>query len=63
MPEAAKLSLAKARAEGRLGDFIAEREAEGQAPGDSDKGDALIRRIAETPTVSPRALKRAARDG
>lgn len=56
-------TLKEAREKGELDKFIAEREAEGQAPGDAVKGDVLIRRIAETPTVSPRALKRAARDG
>jgi hypothetical protein len=56
-------TLKEAREKGKLAEFIAEREAEGQAPGDAKKTDALIRRIAETPTVSPRAWKRAARDG
>ena len=56
-------TLKEARAKGELEKFITEREAEGQAPGEAAKTDALIRRIAETPTVSPRASKRAARDG
>lgn len=56
-------TLKQARDKGELEKFIVEREAEGQAPGDAAKLTRVVRRIAETPTVSPRALKRAARDG
>ena len=43
------ISLAQARANGDLEPFIAAREAEGQAPGDADKFDHLLRRVLETP--------------
>lgn len=56
-------TLKQAQSEGDLERFIAEREAEGQAPGDTALTDATIRRFAETPSANPRALKRDASDG
>lgn len=53
-----KISLQKARQQGRIEQFIAEREAEGQAPGDAAKLTDLARRLAETPKSVQRTSKR-----
>ena len=42
-------NLRDAQKAGDLEPFIAAREAEGQAPGDADKFDHLLRRVLETP--------------
>lgn len=55
-------TLRKALADGNIEKFIAEREAEGQAPGDADKEAALIRRLVETPKSVKRTSKPARSD-
>lgn len=50
-------TLRKALADGNLERFIAEREAEGQAPGDADKAEALTRRLTETQKSVKRTSK------
>lgn len=52
------ITLRKARELKRLEQFIAEREAEGQAPGDAAKLTDLARRLAETPKSVQRTSKR-----
>ena len=53
-------TLREARAAGDLEPFIAEREAEGQSPGDADKLNRVVKRLTETPKVILRASRRAA---
>lgn len=53
----AKTTLRQAIASGSLEQFIAEREAEGQAPGDADKVADLTRRLLETPKSVKRTSK------
>ncbi len=50
-------TLRKALADGNLEGFIAEREAEGQAPGDADKAADLTRRLTETAKSVKRTSK------
>jgi plasmid stabilization system protein ParE len=57
------VTLREARDADDLERFIAEREAEKQAPGDADKLGALTRRLSETPKSVKRTSKRAASAG
>jgi hypothetical protein len=53
-------TLSEARKTGDIEGFIAEREAEGQSPGDAGKLNRVVKRLTETPKVVLRASRRAA---
>lgn len=53
-----KISLRAAIEREKIEQFIAEREAEGQAPSDAAKFTDLARRLAETPRSVQRTSKR-----
>lgn len=57
------MTLKQARDAGKIEQFIAGREAEGQAPGDAAKLTDLARRLAETPKSVQRTSKRSGSAG
>jgi hypothetical protein len=59
MPNSNSLSLTKARSLGKLDQFIRERDAEGQAPGDANKLTAYAKLLSETPKSVRRTSKKA----
>jgi hypothetical protein len=57
------MTLREAREQGKLGQFIKEREAEGAAKGDTDALNRVLRSMAGTSTEAPKASSRGNRGG
>lgn len=57
------VTLRQAREDGKLDEFIAEREAENRDPGDEAAFNRAVEAMARTSRATPRASKKASRDG